>query len=116
MEKTEKVIRTLCDFCGESSYNKCLSCGKDICYRCAREGILAKTFSHAVHFSGSEDGIYCGACNQNLTADPKLDALHVAYRKVEALRAEYKLWEKDFYERAKNAEEIVKTLRKARGL
>lgn len=109
MEKEETTTRHFCDFCGQSSYNKCLGCGKDICWRCGEEGILAKKYPHAVHFSGSEDGVYCNECDRKLTDKP-VNALHVAYRKIQALRDEYKGWYQAFDKKATEAEQQLKKL------
>jgi hypothetical protein len=109
--KMKKVIEKeteFCDVCGkEETYpHKCLNCGKEICYKCAKtEGI---EYKHSVWASGTGDGFYCNACDLKLKTTG--DKLHTAYRKIVSLRNEQDGFYKDFRERAEKAEADVKKL------
>lgn len=107
MKKEVIVLQSMCDFCGKQSYQKCLGCGKDVCWECQKtEGI---DFKHAVHFSGSGDGFYCQSC----LSDPKVieTPLLKAYKKIWSLRKESEIWWKEFDERTKAAEIKLQLLR-----
>ena len=108
MKKTVEVEQTFCDICSNkmSWSNKCIVCGKEFCYDCAKTNTIE--YKHAVHFSGSGDGLYCFACDKEAPA--KGDALHAAYRKIAALRNEEAGWYSDFKFRADEAEAKLKSL------
>jgi hypothetical protein len=92
----------LCDFCGaEQAYShKCLICHKDICYNCIKQH--ATEFPHAVHCSGSGDGLYCHTCLQH--PDTIKSPLYQAYLAITTLRYEEKAWYLSFEARQTAAE------------
>lgn len=97
---------TICDCCETEAYlTACLNCGVEHCYECRAK--YGKTYEHAVHFSGSNDGYYCKKCDADLIEGPDTRQ-HKAYRKIEALRNEVKAWSSDFQFRAAKAEEEVR--------
>lgn len=103
-----------CDFCQEHevSYAKCLGCQKAVCYECRKARVTE--FHHAVHFIGSEDGLYCSECVARLTGTG--EPLFEAYRSIEQLRAEAKAFYENIEARSKVAEAKLKELRNQRGL
>lgn len=105
MEKEILKKVCFCDACAkEASYGeKCISCGTYHCFECRNLGI---SYKHGVHFSGSGDGYYCLPCDAKLTASAD-NALHLAYRKITALRQEEVVWYADFKARVKEAEARV---------
>ena len=115
MKKTITQEREICDFCDENdaSYMRCMGCRKAMCYDCRK--IHAKEYAHAVHFGGSEDGLYCLECDTRLITANN-DKLHRAYRTVEALRAESKAWWEEFKVRSDKAEEAVKRYKSSDGV
>ena len=90
----------------EHCYDKCLGCGKDVCYECKKaEG---NEFYHSVHCGGSGDGFYCIICLGN----PKIikTSLYQAYLTIQRLRNEEKVWYDDFRIRCENAEKDLKKI------
>jgi hypothetical protein len=100
MKKRSVSEQPYCDYCGKSSWEHCLWCGKDICWECQK--MVAKEYKHAVHFSGSGDGLYCRECDS--MAREASDPLNAAYRVIDALRHEEEGWWADFKKRSDNAE------------
>lgn len=101
MKVMETIEVTKCDFCGESSWDSCLGCGKDICYDCYGEKRdKAVRYFHGCHVQGSGDGIYCKECDQKMADDP----LHAAYVQIKNLRDESERFYKDWDKRRKAAE------------
>lgn len=110
MKKTIKKEVLFCDVCKkEMDYctNRCLICGKEVCYDCAKEHVT--TFHHAVHFSGSSDGRYCIECLSKPIPTEHIPLLN-AYRNIVALRNESEAWSKDFEARGESAEATIKKL------
>ena len=85
------VEETVCDVCQTNlawdSY-RCLRCGQDHCYDCAKTA--AVQYSFALYFSGSADGCYCLACDNELRALSVKDPLHTAYARMASLRSREK--------------------------
>ena len=106
MKENILVEQTLCGFCGEESCQKCLGCGKDVCYGCRDKN--GKEFRHAIHFRGSNDVWYCQEClgSEKIISTP----LFKAYRDIADLRNESNDWWKDFDSRTKIAEEKLNNL------
>ncbi len=107
MEKTVTKEEFVCDFCQtESSYEKCLGCGKDVCWKCRKTAGI--DFKHSVCMSGSGDGFFCHSC---LIDPPKhiLPKFH-AYLKIYYLRREMEAWSKHFEIRSQEAERELKTI------
>lgn len=73
MKATKTVQYNKCDFCNDNNecWNRCLKCGKDVCYDC--EQTAGVTYRHAEHVGGSDDGWYCHECD----AQPPDDLLEV---------------------------------------
>jgi len=113
MKKEVMVEKTFCDVCGKeaSGYQKCMSCGKDLCYDCYKTSAVG--YTHGVHFGGSGDGIYCLECDEKLLKSG--DKLHAAYRVIKSLRNEVSGFYADFEKRAKEAEERLGGLRDSGG-
>ncbi len=109
MKKQEIQDVIYCDVCGkkEGSYSHaCLGCGVHVCYECMKAGSMVD-YPPGVHHSGS-DGYFCNKCDAN--PPEKVVALHAAFRKIVALRAEYEKWWKEFDNRGNAAETEVKRL------
>jgi len=107
MKKLIEIEQTFCDFCGrDDCHDKCLGCGKDICYTCKK--IEAKEYRHAVYCSGSGDGTYCHGCD--LEKRKSGDKLHAAYRMIESLRNEMEGFSVNFKHRSDKAEAEIKAL------
>ena len=114
IEKTVKV--TKCDLCGnveEKNWGEflwteyqCLGCGKDICTDCI-DGERAIKYNHAVHLTGSEDGVYCRKCNSSCAHTD----LHKTYHAIAKLRQAEKEFCEDFRKRCDAVEEKLKKLR-----
>lgn len=108
MKKTISVEKTLCDKCGAETYGaKCLKCGKDWCYECAKTHVTE--YQHAVNFRGSGDGHYCKPCDAELIASGK-DKLYNAYRAVAMLRLELDAFHEHFEKRREEAEKHLKAM------
>lgn len=120
-QTSRTITMLLCDGCDKetASCSNCLSCNKVFCFDCAfytadrveeniRQGrtdnhdIHCVKYEHAVHFSGSYDGLYCLECDSKLTVSGT-DKLHNMYRQIKALRLE----EKTFYDGFKVRYEAV---------
>ena len=109
----KKIIPTetiMCDICGENeSYDKCLKCGKDICYTCIENGKAIK-YQHSVHCGGSMDGVYCKQCDERLKSGG--DLLYDAYLTIKTLRSEHQTLYESLIQRSDAAEEFIQQLRK----
>lgn len=105
----------ICDCCKvkESHSQKCLNCGKAVCFECERGG-HGKDFRHSIHCSGSGDGFYCSECVPQMIASG--EPLFMAYRSIQLLSAEYEAYYKEFEKRAEIAKAAIARLRKERGL
>ena len=105
-----KSIKTIefdkCDFCvsDEGCYNKCLGCGKDVCYDCCKT--VGVRYESGVHSSGSGDGFYCHQCDQLPAKTP----IHSAYQEIRSLRMEGEGFYKDLRRRAEEVEERLRRL------
>jgi len=106
---TKEVV--CCDKCGEEvGYsNPCMECGIEMCYDCRK--IHGVEYNHAVHFSGSNDGLYCKPCDVKLTKSAN-DKRHNAYLAVKSLRDELKEWSDKFKKRQNAAEDLVRSFSK----
>ncbi len=95
--------KAICDFCGdENKYtDKCLGCGKDMCYECRK--IHGIKYRHAIVFSGSGDGYFCNECNSN--PPEKVRKLHSLYRNIILLSNERENFYKQFEIRSKKVED-----------
>lgn len=102
MKKKTMIEQVFCDVCGANTWdgNACQRCGKHFCYDCREAHCIE--YSHAVHFSGSGDGLYCTDCDKELreTGDKK----HQLYLKIKSLCDEAKGWNEDFMARCKTTE------------
>jgi hypothetical protein len=108
MKKSVQKEEISCDICGAPNcYNKCLGCGKDICWECKDKG-RAVEYKHAVNFSGSGDGTYCHECDKRLAESG--DALHAAYRAIATIRQESKSIYESLSKRGDAAEANLKSL------
>jgi hypothetical protein len=98
-----------CDFCNQEAAHglaiKCINCHKHACLNCNKESMTE--YSHAVYFSGSDDGHYCNDCDSALTGK---DALHNAYVEIQKLKEERKKLFDNFDNRSKIAEALIKKL------
>ncbi len=108
MKKKVIIEQSFCDICGKeaSGYQSCAVCGKEFCYECVK--VEAVEYKHGVYFSGSGDGLYCLQCDSD--ASKNGDTLHLAYRKIQALKHESIGIGKDFDLRRTEAEAILKKL------
>lgn len=106
--RTKTVEVAICDGCGKDCdyATSCLRCGRNFCFECEKARVVE--YPHAVHFSGSDDGHYCKACDAHLLNHP--NQLHSAYLEITRMRPEYKRWQADFDKRAKVAEAALKGL------
>jgi hypothetical protein len=91
MQKQVMITKRICDFCKkEETYDKCLSCGKDICYKCQKTE--AKIYQFALNFKGSEDGIYCNDCDtklKNQIDSSDIKSQHTSYLILKNLADKY---------------------------
>ncbi len=104
----EKEVQ-VCDCCGKETHcEQCLGgCGLEHCKWCRRE--CGVGYTHAVHFSISDDGYYCALCNTKLSEQGS-DDLHNAYLAITDLRREAKRWSADFSARSDKTEALLKQL------
>jgi hypothetical protein len=104
----ERAIH-ICDRCGNETGipSGCLKCGTEFCFNCAQK--YAVSYSPLVFCSGSADGIYCKECDTEL-GENGADPLHAAYGAIELLRLEGKAWNRDFQQRCRAAEKLVRSL------
>ncbi len=92
-EKYEMV--PCCDFCGSNKnvFEKCLGCGADVCFECAKKA--GKDFPHSTWGSGSGDGYFCNSC---LSKPPeKIQKILSLYLRIQELR----IINEGFYEKFK---------------
>lgn len=107
MKKTKHETVDVCDVCLKNeTHSNCIKCGKAICYDCQDKH--AVDYHHAIHFSGSGDGLYCKKCDAELRSKPT--KLWLAYRKIADLRFELEVFQKDFRNRQIKAETHLKEL------
>ena len=108
MKKIIEKEVIFCDQCEKEKYvSKCLYCGVEHCFECAKSH--GEEYPHAVYFSGSYDGYYCHSCNSELTRS-RADTLHNMYSEIKRLRAESVGWSLDFKARSNKAETKLKSL------
>jgi hypothetical protein len=86
MTREKTVTVTICDGCGvDCDYpHTCIECGKNFCYECSRT--KATEYQHAVHFRGSDDGLFCHPCEEKLMNRPT--PIFAAFLKIKNLRSE----------------------------
>ena len=104
--KTSKTIEShVCDFCKQSDqcYDKCVTCGKDVCYDCKK--VAGVEYPHSVCCSGSGDGFYCHECDAKDST-----SLHAAYVAIRSLRLEAESFYRGYRERSEKAELRLKEL------
>jgi len=108
MKKIIKKEVSFCDNCQhECSYMpKCAVCGVEYCYDCKKNRMVK--YNAGVYFSGHGDIYYCNKCHDALMKGN--DPVFHAYRKIESLRQESKIWGEDFRKRCNNAEKHLKKL------
>ena len=108
MKKAIQIEATFCDQCGKQDYvQKCLGCGIEHCWECAKtHGV---EYQYSLYCSGSGAGYYCNVCNEKFLRNGD-NNLHTAYLKIYNLRNEEKLFNTGFQTRAKNAEGVLKKL------
>jgi hypothetical protein len=108
MKKKIEVEIDACDFCNDDddTYEKCLGCGKHVCYDC--QETVGVRMTHGVYFRGSDDGFYCNSClnDDKVVSTP----LYRAYQKIAFLRTECENWNKGFKERMDSAEAELESL------
>ena len=108
MKIKKEVELTSCDICGSTQcFNRCLECGVDHCFDCRKEHGVE--YKHAVYSSGTGDGYYCLACDEQLTHDGN-DSLHNAYLEIYSLRQEVEQNYLSFKDRSDKAESMLKKL------
>ena len=107
MKKSETTEKPYCDYCGETSYQECLICGKDVCWGCQSK--YCKEYKCGVFHCGSDDMFLCDECLSK-PIPQKYSKVIDAYKKIDNLRKEYKLWWGDFDKRTETAEEELKKM------
>ena len=96
-----------CDFCPhECSSYQCRLCKRWACWQCSSK--IGRKYESHLHFSTSKDGFYCLDCNAQLILSPT--PLFRAYRRLESLKNEYKVWLVEIKERADKVEEEIDRL------
>ncbi len=112
MKKIIEQEVAVCDVCksDKNVFNRCIQCGKDLCFECIKTHEVK--YNHVVNSGYSGDGRYCLSCDSMLR---KLgtDKLHNAFMTVHFLREEADNWYKNFKIRSDKAEEILKIASKA---
>lgn len=101
MKKETTETKTICDFCCKKEcWDKCLRCGRDVCWECKETAGVE--YRHSVYAQGSGDGFYCSHCNTAMEQNP--DHLFCAYKAIRTLRQESDSYLTEFESRRKTAE------------
>ena len=111
----KEITVYICSVCGkdEDSYPRCcIECGEHFCWECAKR--LATDYQHALHVSGSGDGLYCATCIAKLTLAP--DDLFVAYAAIKTLREASRKYYEALEKNGEKLQAQIAKLRKQRGL
>ena len=102
-----------CDFCGHNhTFNKCILCGKDVCWNCETDPTKVKAFDSGVYLVSSLKDVICLSCYKK--AKEAGDKLLLAYEEIERLRNEYNGWHEQFDVLRNKAENNLRKIKKER--